>query len=324
MARKTEQRFQALFGNRLRINEIDPRFITRAPESWEGIIKLPGTLLRLMAKEAFYECWRHTKGRGKRVHRPVLMVGMPHSGTTISMRLVAQHPDVINKSEANVLWQPLGYFDYENGDHVRTAIDATEAEINRLHNRLEFHRWFFKKPRILSKNPDNTVRLDFLKAVFPDACFIHVIRDCRAVVNSLIRSLPAAWETEDRFKPWRERVNPFPGVKPPNWRSLLRDDPIEQHALQWREVLAYAFQVEEAEGLDVFHLKYEELCEDPRSVMEAVYRFCGLEISEDILNRLPEKLENRNYKWRNTFTEDEVNLIDEIAGPMLTRLGYAM
>jgi hypothetical protein len=252
------------------------------------------------------------------------MLGMPHSGTTISMQLVARHPDVVNYSEANTVLQPIGYFDFENGDHVRAREEATSDEVERLHSRFAYKCWYTGKDRILNKSPNNTVRLDFLDAVFPDAIWVHVIRDGRAVVNSLLRGLPADWETEDRFKPWRERVNPFPGVRPPNWRSLLRDDPIEQHALQWREVLDYALELERELGLQVYHLRYRDLCDDPRSVMEEVYHYAGLPVTDEILEGLPKEMENRNYKWRDGFTASEIELINRIQKPMLERLGYTL
>lgn len=324
MARKTEQTFQALLGNRKRLNEIDPRFITRDMTSLRGVLRFPYMLVRTILREISYEIWRRTIGKGARVKEPIFMVGVPHSGTSISMRLFAMHPDVVNKSEANTILQPMGYFDYENGDHVRTEADATPDEIERLHARFEFTRWRRRKPRIINKSPNNTARLAFLNEVFPDAYFIHVLRDGRAVVNSLIRSLPAESETRDRFKPWKERENPFPGVKPPNWRSLLRDNPIEQHALQWREAIRYALKTESELALRCLHIKYEELCEDPRGVMAEAYRFGGLRVTDEILERLPERLIDQNYKWKDNFDEDEVKLINEIQQSLLVELGYVV
>jgi hypothetical protein len=240
------------------------------------------------------------------------------------MRLAARHPDVVNYSEVNTVLQPIGYFDFENGDHVRTREEATSDEIERLHSRFAFKCWYAGKKRVLNKSPNNTVRLDFLNAVFPDAVWIHVIRDGRAVVNSLIRGLPADWETADRFKPWRERVNPFPGVKPPNWRSILRNDPLEQHALQWREVLDYALTLEKTLGLSIYHLKYKDLCDDPRARMREIYHHADLTVNDEILESLPEKLENRNYKWRDNFTADEIALITQIQRHLLEQLGYSV
>ena len=56
--RKKEQNFQKFFWNRLRFNEIDPRFVTQAFEKKYGVIKFPYRLARTIAYESLYEVWR--------------------------------------------------------------------------------------------------------------------------------------------------------------------------------------------------------------------------------------------------------------------------
>jgi hypothetical protein len=313
-----------LFGHRTRLNEVDPRVLTRDFGTAGWFVKCPARVAKTLFHETRYELWRRGAGRAARAERPVLMYGMPHSGTTIAMHLAAAHPDLANFSEANPVLQPHGYFDYANGDYVRTAADAMPAEIERLHRRFAFEAWRAGRPRVLNKSPNNTVRLAFLKAVFPDAVFVHIVRDGRAVVHSLIWGHAQPGEPEDRFKPWREREDPFPGVKPPRWRDLLRDNPLEQHALQWREVLAYAFEQEERLGLPVLHVRYEALCRDPRGTLETLFAFAGLRVSPEILGRVPASLENRNDKWRTRLSPADAALITGIESPMLNRLGYPL
>jgi hypothetical protein len=324
MARMTEHRLQALFGHRTRLNEVDPRVVTRDFGTPAWFVKFPVRAARTLAYELRYEFWRHSSGRTAHVDRPVLMYGMPHSGTTISMRLAATHPDLANLSEANSILQPHGYFDYANGDYVRTAADATPAEVERLQHRFAFQAWLQNRPRVLNKSPNNTVRLEFLRAVFPDAFFVHVIRDGRAVVHSLVWGHARPGEPQDRFKPWREREDPFPGVKPPRWRELLRDNPLEQHALQWREALTYALAEEERLKLPVLHLRYETLCQDPRGTLTRLFEFAQLRVTPRIVARLPARLDNRNDKWRTRLSAADVAVITRIEEPMLHRLGYAL
>jgi hypothetical protein len=324
MTERLEHRLQRLLGDRTRLNEIDPRFLTRDLGHPRWLVAFPMRLVRTAVYELLYEAWRHTRGRDARAVRPIFIVGVPHSGTSVFMRLVAEHPDVANLSEANTILQPHGYFDAENGERARTRLDATPAECARLHARLEFHRWLAGKRRVLNKSPNNTVRLDFLHAVFPDACFVHIVRDGRAVAYSLVWGHADPADTADRSKPWRQRRNPFPGVRPPGWRALLRDDAIEQHALQWREALGYALDVAERERLRVLQVRYEELCDDTRAVLGAVFRFCDLDASAALLERFPKNLDNRNFKWRSGLSPAAARLVTDIQAPMLRRLGYEL
>jgi Sulfotransferase family len=292
MARMTEHRIQMLLGDRTRINEIDPRIVTRDWGTAGWLVKRPYRVARTFAYETLCEAWRHTAGRAARVERPILMYGVPHWGTSISMHLVARHPDVANLSEANPTLQPPGYFDNAEGSRVRTAEEATPAEIRRLHQRFEFHRWLHRKARLLNKSPNNAVRLDFLHRVFPDACFVHILRDG--------------------------------GCKPPNWRDLLRDDGLEQHALQWREVVRYALKLEEKLGLRVLHVRHEELCADPRGTLERIFHFAGLSVSPATLARIPERMENQNFKARERLTGEQLDRLTALQADVLRRVGYEL
>ena len=322
MERKLERGIQEFFGNRVRINEVDLRPITDGLGTLGGKLAFPFRLAGLVYSELRYELWRRTAGREARLEKPVLMYGMPHSGTSVAMRLFASHPDVANLSEANTILQPLGYFDWQNGETVRTAAEATPQEIRRLHQRFEFQRQRKNKALFINKSPMNSVRLDFLNAVFPDAYFIHIIRDGRAVINSLVNEHPEDQVNLHNRRPVVQRHNPFPGPKPANWRSLLRDDIIEQFALQWVEVVGFALEEEKRLGLNVIHLRYEDLAANNRASMVKLFEFTGLRADEESVGHLREKVDNRNYKWKEKLSSETVKMITEIQGPVLRGLGY--
>ncbi len=84
------------------------------------------------------------------------------------------------------------------------------------------------RPAIVNKSPYHTVRLPWLKAIFPDSFVVAIVR--RAVPN--IYSLTKKYlRTDERDRPWRE--DGWYGVKPRGWRSLLSDVPHEQCTNQW-------------------------------------------------------------------------------------------
>ena len=181
------------------------------------------------------------------------------------MKMLALHPMITNASELNTYWHPSDYFDVEHNEHERKSSDCNSQEKIRINSRLEFERWLrINKPRFLNKNPMNTVSVEYIKTCFPDSFIVHAVRDGRAVVNSMMHGLPDDVENYDRYKLPQKRVNPWAGVKPPNWRNYLNSDPIIQHAHQWRLCVKYVIERENKLLPNFKQLKYEDLCKDTR------------------------------------------------------------
>jgi hypothetical protein len=119
-------------------------------------------------------------------------------------------------------------------------------------------------------------RAGFLKAIFPQAKFIHVVRDGRAVASSLVQ------------RPWWKGYLGVPG-----WGFGALPEPYEREwkssgysyvvlaGLEWK-VMMDAFDV--AKTLtpqeDWMDLRYEDFVEAPRRCAEALVRFSGLSWNE--------------------------------------------
>ncbi len=265
--------------------------------------------------ELAFRLWELAGNRHPRLAQPLFFLGCPRSGTTLAVELFARHPDVVNLSEAQEIWDPLHHLDPE-ADHHWPAEKVTPEDARRLHARFEFHRRLHRARRLVNKNPRNSVRVAYLRAVFPDARFLHLIRDGRAVAHSLVE--------ETRRDPERQRF-PFGNFcKPPNWRTLLREDPLEQAALQWREILRTVRDARPILGSSYLELRYEELCEDPRGVLRRAYDFAGLRTDDDTLKRLPPRLESQNFKWRTALRRQQIETLHRIQAPLLQELGYPL
>ncbi len=79
-------------------------------------------------------------------------------------------------TEANNVWRKFAGDD----DESLGRDDVTAAAGKYLHTVLQNNLWIFNKPRFVNKCPGNSVRIEFLQEIFPDAIFIHIIRDGRA------------------------------------------------------------------------------------------------------------------------------------------------
>jgi hypothetical protein len=245
--------------------------------------------------------------------KPVFIVGCPRSGTSITADLFATHPHVANWSEAGEIWDPDTYYDPQANHHWDASM-VTKEDAARLHAWFEYYRQRRGKQRFMNKHPRNSVRIGYINRVFPDAFFVHVIRDGRAVVNSIV--------TEIENEPFRQEI-PFGNFcKPLNWREFLRDDPIEQAALQWREIVRFVLNQRGKLKGRYYELTYEDLCRDPRGTLASAFSFVELLATEEVMANVPRSLKNMNLKYQAKLSKDQIETVNEVQGAMLRELGY--
>ncbi len=164
-------------------------------------------------------------------------------------------------------------------------------------------------------------RIGYLNSVFPDARFVHVIRDGRAVVDSLLR---VAF--------WREKG----GLEGPFWQGALDDaalatwsaggkDPAVLAGLQWcaviRETRAEARSLGEGRYRE---LRYEDLVADPHGAVRDLFDFASLDDAARAHAQLDEgpTLVNMNHKFAENFDADARRTLTGVMASELTDLGY--
>ena len=279
--------------------------IRRLPFSVHDFFRAPRWTSRSLAWRAF-----HPRAR---LVAPIVVVGSPRSGTSLAVDLLATHPDLANWSEAGRLWDPIDYHSDE-ADHHWPAERATPAEIARLHRWCEWYRRSHGKARFVNKHPRNSVRIDYLRRVFPDARFIHVIRDGRAGVSSIVGQI--------RSRPRRAK-QPLGGFcRPLGWRALVRDDLVEQTALQWQAIVRHVRERGHALGPDYREVRYEELCARPRETYRGLFEFAGLLAGEAQLVGVPALPLEVREGWRERLSAQEIATLSKTAGDLLAELGY--
>jgi hypothetical protein len=149
-----------------------------------------------------------------------------------------------------------------------------------------------------------------LNEIFPDAIFIHIIRDGRAVVHSIKRA--------------REKHSAqFWGTKPPGWRDVLTHPALESCALQWKMIMEHI--LESAQHLPqnrYFEVKYEDFIARPAETFTCLGEKCGLTWSDGFMDDIANGLQNRNFKWQTNLNPDEKDTLALLLGELLGRLGY--
>ncbi len=258
-----------------------------------------------------WKAWDLLHGGVCRLDRPIFIVGCPRSGTTLLVRNFATHPVLADWSEALELWDPDR--SDPQADHVKTEADATPELRRRVTAILSLYVWLRGAERLVNKLPRNALRISYLRALFPDCRIIHIIRDGRAVVGSLVRKA--------RNEPDRHRFPLGRFAKPPGWRELLDLRQAEQFAHLWVRLVAHARSTGQAKPDSYTEVFYEDFCDDPRAVLGRLYQSCELK-SHPRLADVPARFTSRNEGWRVGLTPTEEERVEEIVGPLLAQLGY--
>jgi sulfotransferase family protein len=179
---------------------------------------------------------------------------------------------------------------------------------------------------LVEKNPRGSLRVPFLRALFSRPRFVHIVRDGRDVACSLVRGCGG--------DEWRH-------LKPPSWQELqARYRGVRRTARVWLEVLEIALA--DLERTPHLTVRYEDLVTDPRRQAEAVLEFLALDPApevEQFCARIGDdaaagyeaarqtKWSQRDHnvrvgRWRVNLSPEDREDVQELLGPMLTRLGY--
>jgi hypothetical protein len=260
---------------------------------------------------------------GNRRPLPIaLVIGCARSGTSILGEAIAAHPEVKYIFEPHHVWDQAG--PGENESHRLTESHASPSLIE------GFRSWFAGKKGgaqlLVDKTPRNALRVPFLRAVFPEAKFIHIVRDGRDVACSLLPGIGGA--------EWRH-------LKPPTWQTLQAQSAgLERCARTWQEVVEMA--TADLEGVPHLRVSYEQLVADPRTVMAQVQSFLGLSPDPAVdafCQRIQDKTsgsyharhqqnffrDNHAHRvgcWRENASADEQILLQRLLQPTLGKLGY--
>ena len=201
-------------------------------------------------------------GKGHPSERPVFIVGMPRSGTSLTEQILSRHPGVRALGEQTVLGEVLRNLIMKaprNSGPLLQALDGLgpgtwrEAGGEYLRRIDEIDA---DAPRVTDKLPANFALLPWLRLLLPGARIVHVRRHPLATLASCIRTPFAdpllAFTVED----WAR----FYGL----YEALMQ---------RWRPLL----------GGSLLELDYEDLVSDLPGQARRLVDFAGLDWSDDCL-----------------------------------------
>jgi len=266
------------------------------------------------------------------IDRPIFILAPPRSGTSLLYKTLAQHPDlswfnrdfkrlpdwprlarflttVRNRAdvpqEASAFWNRFCIRD----DDFMDAKDAT-PEIQDWYRGVVADLMRARgKHRFLAKLPAHSLRVDWLDTVFPEALFIIVERDWRAVVSSAMEKRRA---DDAKGKRWI-------GLRFPGWQDAMHLEPAAFAARQFRVVHELIDQQTQAFPERIFRVSYEEFCAETAPTTKRLTDWCGLRWTQAFEASLPTNLEARNDKWKSVLGVEQVDKLLDDEGPTLAR-----
>jgi len=164
----------------------------------------------------------------------------------------------------------------------------------------------------VNKRIANIYRVAPLIQAFPEARFVALVRDGRAVSLSLSK---VDW--------WPGSTVPWYGATPTEW-AAQGGDPWELCARNWVEELRVMEEgLRGVPATQVHRLRYEDLVSDPAAVLDRVAGFAGLSPSAEWRTRLDAvAFPDRNEAWRTALEPSALATISHVQAATLAAYGY--
>jgi hypothetical protein len=233
---------------------------------------------------------------GKRVDRPVFIVGMGRSGTTLLGRILAAHPSVGFLNEPKAMWHVIradediigSYAPPHTGRLYLSAHDARADVARRGHALFTWYLRASHSKRLVDKYPELVFRHPFVRAIFPDARFLVAVRSPWSTLESV-----AAWSTSHATADadwwgvrdqkwgimWTQGVLQRPGNSDLVALNLAAEsDHYVRAAVEWVVTMREAASLASTDpGARI--VRYEDLVQSPRELIRDALGFCELPIS---------------------------------------------
>jgi hypothetical protein len=165
-------------------------------------------------------------------------------------------------------------------------------------------------------------RARFLKEIFPQARFLHIVRDGRAVANSMLQQPwwsgyrgPSGWgfgplspQDGEEFERSGRRFEVLAAIQ---WRLLMREFSASEQAATSGSWLT---------------LRYEDLVASPEETTDRIVDFADLPDDPQFADQLHaiEFSGARRASYYDDLAPDGLQLMEQLLGPTLEEYGYAL
>lgn len=245
------------------------------------------------------------------IKRPVFLVGSERSGTTLLRLMLSHHPQLAFHFESGFVVHPLkGHGEpvgaelraYQDWLRVHPGFQASGFAIDESLPYRELVRSFLRQKVVLTGKPivGMTIHKGFehLPSLWPEARYIHLIRDGRDVSYSMMKMgwYGNAWAATER---WRCAMA--------SYDRLIEKVPLE----------------------NILEVRFEQLVSDSKAELSRISNFIGIpydpaffDYAETSSYSMPGRKKAAN--WRDHFDQRTIRLVEAETGGLLQRFGYEL
>jgi tetratricopeptide (TPR) repeat protein len=202
-------------------------------------------------------------GHGNPSSKPIFVLGMPRSGTTLTEQIIASHPDCYGAGELADLGNLINAIGTANNANAHYPQNITEIKPEQLASlgQQYVNGLSTRKPdakHITDKMPSNYFFLGMIHLMLPNAKIIHVKRN---PIDTCISNFSKLFKHGQHFSYDLKEL----GLYYRDYHNLMN---------HWRTVLP--------EGT-FYEISYEKLVENTESEARALINYCGLPWDENCL-----------------------------------------
>lgn len=240
--------------------------------------------------------------------RPIIILSAPRSGSTLLFETLSHLENIWTiGDESHAVIEHIPELSTVFRGFVSNALHAEDATaptvkllkskflgLLRDRNGIEYDTQSNLPVRFLEKTPKNSLRVGFLKKVFPDAIFIYLVRDPKANISSIID----AWHSK-HFLTY-PNLPGFNGkwslLLTPEWQNLKNKSITEIATEQWK--VSNQSIIEELSELPKDRWKminYEQFIAQPHKVLADISNFIDLDIDPIFLDKFKNGLPLSKY-----------------------------
>ena len=278
-------------------------------------------------------------------YTPIILIGAARSGTKMLRDVIGSHQDIAKiPFDINFVWK---YNNEKISHDVLNPKQLSQSTNNFIHK--YFDKFAADKPFLIEKTVSNSLRIDFVRSVFPNAKFIYLLRDGRDVVESVVRQ----WGQSPPNSYLFEKLKSFPvlrtlsygfsygmdllkikilgkpsssyvwGVKYPGYEKDLSEDKIFKFcAIQWKACIESSEkQIKNIDADKLFKVKYEDFVKNPKESLKSISSFIGVSpnFDADKISKISAK--NIGKSFKNLTSQQQKEVVD-IINPVLEEHGY--